>query len=568
MSDCSPITAATAVPLEIRHPAVIVWSALFGSVAVLAAWLARDTGLGVFRAFALVPLWAAVVALPAALPRRLPWKLRPALVAAFAVAVLGWLWWPRTGFALGATTARLQLAAALFAVVTFAGYFLASYSSHALRETSHTALARLAPLGRLVGAAAAVLVGALLAWLYFRLAWIGVAERAFVGVVLVLGVEAALRALFRFYQPPQLRAASPAAFGDSVLLPALFGEAGPFRSLVASLERNFGLRLADAWLWQLARAAAAPLALLFLVGLWLSTAVTRVPVDAAGVAIVNGAFQPQALPPGLHFHAPWPWGRIVAVPTRVREISLGFERDLAGPVLWAEKHFEGEQNLLVGNGQELLTVNVPIHFRVRDAVASLRRTSDPAAALTALGSRALIDLAAEHDAFSLMTTERAALAAQLHARLQAASDRLGFGLEIVFVGLKDVHPPVPVAPAYQDVVSAEEERSALVDEARRHAIDTLGAARTEATRLRAAADAAAIARRAQAAGETVRFLAPLDTWREHRTLFAFRLRAEATETAFARARALHLVPAGAARRTLLLGFDSAAAPAASLEPKP
>lgn len=567
MSAYSPITSATATPRESRHPAVPVWSALFGTVAVLAAWFARDTGLGVFRAFALLPLWAAVVAIPAALPR-LPWKLRPVLVAAFALTLLAWLWWPRPGFAIGATLARLQLAAALFAVVTFAGYFLASYSSHALRESPHTALARLAPLGRLVGAAAAVLVGALLAWLYLRLSWIGVAEQTFVGVAIVLGVEATLRALLRFYQPPQLRAVSPAAFGDSVLLPALFGEAGPFRSLVASLERNFGLRFAEAWLWQLARAAVAPLALLFVAGLWLSTAVTRVPVDAVGVAVIDGAFQPRALPPGLHFHAPWPWGRVVAVPTRWQDISLGFERDLAGPVLWAEKHFEGEQNLLVGNGQELLTVNVPIHFRVRDAVASLRRTSDPAAALTALGSRALIDLAAEHDAFSLMTTDRAALTAQLHARLQAASDRLGLGLEIVFVGLKDVHPPVPVAPAYQDVVSAEEERVALVDEARRYAIDALGTARTEAARLRAAADASATARRAQAAGETARYLAPLDTWREHRALFAFRLRAEATEATLARARALHLVPAGAAGRTLLLGFDSAAAPSAVIEPKP
>lgn len=557
MSAPSAASSSPLAPRETRHPAVLVWAVLFASSALLAAWLARDTGLGVFRAFALLPLWGATLAFFHAAPR-LPWKLRPILAAAGALAVLAWLWWPRSGFALGATIARLQLAAALFAVVTFAGYFLASYSSHALRATPHTALSLLAPLGRLVGAAAAALAGTLLAWLYFRVSWLGAVESVLLGLALILGVETLLRTLLRFYQPRQWRADAAGGFGASVLLPALFGERGPFRALVVVLERNFGLRFADAWLWQLARAAAAPLALLFLLGLWVSTAVTRVPVDAAGVAIFNGAFQPHALPPGLHVHAPWPWGRVIAVPLRLQEISLGFERDLAGPVLWAEKHFEGEQNLLVGHGQELVTVNVPIHFRVRDAVASLRRTDRPAAALTALGSRALLDLAAGHDAFSIMTTDRAALAAQLRERLQSASDRLELGLEIVFVGLKDVHPPVPVAPAYQDVVSAEEERVALVDTARRHAIETTSAARTEAAQLRALADANAAARRALAAGETARFLAPLDTWRRQRALFAFRLRAEATEAAFRRARALHLVPAGASR-TLLLGLDAATA---------
>jgi len=128
-----------------------------------------------------------------------------------------------------------------------------------------------------------------------------------------------------------------------------------------------------------------PLMLIGLLGAWGSTAVTRVPVDSEGVLVTQGEFQDVTLAPGLHFHAPWPWGRVELVPTtRVQELSLGFGRDLAGPVLWTEKHFEEEQNLLIGQGEELLTVNVPVHFRIRDAVAFARRTSNSHAALTAL----------------------------------------------------------------------------------------------------------------------------------------------------------------------------------------
>ena len=326
------------------------------------------------------------------------------------------------------------------------------------------------------------------------------------------------------------------------------------------------MRLADAWLARFARALAGPLALLGLLGLWLSTAITRVPVEGRGVLLLRGEFQEPALPPGLHLHAPWPWARIIVVPTeRVQEIALGFERDLAGPVLWAEKHFEGEQNLLVGQGEELLTINVPVHYRVRDAVAFLRHTGDARAALDSLGYHELLGVTATHTAFGLMTSDREEVSARLRSGLQSACDRLGLGLEIVFVGLKDVHPPVPVAPSYQDVVSAEEQSVSLVDQARAYAEQTLSGARLASSQARLQADSAAAARLARARGETARFLAPLPSWRAHGDVFSARLRLESVEAALADIRQLYVVPACARRRAgFFLGADApAAVPAAT-----
>lgn len=533
----------------------------FGLAVVASFLLVQRTGLFVFAALAGLSGWGVALAVGNLLPRW-PWRLRSVLrllIVASVVAVPAWIYLTPHLMFTGATTSVLQLAAVGMAVVAFGFHFLATYASHVGRETPAPILATLVPLARLVAVAHALLVVALLVRLYGNRSWFHPIEIACNAATLALVAEAALHAMGRFYQPARLREAG-GVFGRSILLPAVFGERDPLRSLSATLEKTFGIRLADTWLVQLTRLLIGPLALLGLVGMWASTALTSVPIDSRGVLVQRGAFAPDALPPGLHFHLPWPWSRIEVVPTeRVQEIALGFERDLAGPVLWAEPHFEGEQNLLVGQGEELLTINVPIQFRVRDAVAFLRRSSDPRAALQSLGYRELLSLTTMHTAFGLMTTDRVEITTKLRANLQAAVDRLGLGLEIVFVGLKDVHPPVPVAPSYQDVVSAEEQRSALVDHARTYVVQAGIAAALSATQMRLTAETAATERRSRASGEAARFLAPLSVYRDSPEVYTTRRRLEATEAALADIRHLVLVPRETrARANFYLGVDATA----------
>ncbi len=550
-----------ASPEEYQRPRglVLALAAAFALAAVASWLLARRTGMVIFAALAGLAGWALVNAVAAALPR-LPFRLRGifcALGTAAVIAVPATFYLLPPAVAAGATTALLQASAVALAILGFGFHFLATFGANVARQTPSAILDALVPLARLLAAAHALVLAVLLARLYTQHNWLRPVEITLNLATAALITEALLHSIARLYQPARLRA-QEAVFGRSVLLPALFGERGPLRSLAATLEKTFGVKLGETWLVQLARLVAAPLALLGVLGLWLSTAVTRVPVESRGVLVSRGAFAPDALAPGLHFHAPWPWGRVIVVPTeRVQEVSLGFERDLAGPVLWTEKHFEGEQNLLVGQGEELLTINVPMHYRVRDAVAFLRHTGDARAALEALGYRALLTVTTTHTAFGLMTTDRAEITEKLRAELQTASDRLKLGLEIVFVGLKDVHPPVAVAPAYQDVVSAEEQRAALVDLARTYVVQAGVAAQVSAAQIRLTAQTTATERRARAGGEAARFLAPLAAYREQPEVFTTRRRLETLEAALGDIRQLILVPRDArARVNFYLGLDA------------
>ncbi|MEI9999292.1 MAG: protease modulator HflK [Verrucomicrobiota bacterium] len=203
---------------------------------------------------------------------------------------------------------------------------------------------------------------------------------------------------------------------------------------------------------------------------------------------------------------PWPLQDVALVETdRVREISLGFEQDLAGPVLWTEPHYVGEQNLLVGDGESLLTIDVPIQYQVADPVAFLTATSDPAAALKSLAERRLVQAAQSRESFAIMTSGRTQIAAEIEQGLQEEADRHGLGLKILFVGLKDVHPPVDVAPAYEKVVSSQERKEAAIDLARAYEAQVLPDAQTDANRLISDAGAAATQRLDQATGEARRF---------------------------------------------------------------
>lgn len=531
--------------------------------------LAKTTGLPFLRPLAMLAGWIVVAAAAGTLPKfRYGFRWISGLAAVvLAVWLPGRYYLPGRALFSAVSDDSLRLMMVAFGIAAFLIHFLATYGGRLREEENDAFLDALVPSQRLMAASLALCVAALASQLYLQKFWLRTLEVSLAFVFLALLVETALRLLARLYQPKRLR--QPFVLGSSLLLPAVFGQAGPLQSLSVALEKTFGVKLGDAWLIVLAKNLLAPFAFFLLLAIWLSTGMTRVPVDAEGVLAINGAYQASSLKPGLHVHAPWPWGKVSIVPTsKIQELSLGFEQDLSGPILWAEKHFVGEQNVLVGQGEELLTFNVPVLFRIKSPVDFLSRTSDHIASLSALGDRELLMLSGQHSSFQLMTTDRDEVAAALHQKLQADCDALRLGIEIVFVGLKDVHPPVEVAPAFQDVVSAEEQKISLIDQARTYSVLTGADASILSFQARSQSDSASTERLSKATGESSRFLAPLATWKAQPGILSVRLKLEALEEALRPVRQLLLVPAGTHQRTTFLLGDGTPTPAAESLPAP
>lgn len=539
--------------------------AVFGGVAALQWALARFAWPGVLPGLVLVALWCLLVAFaqPAwsrlhASPENISRRRRLvrlaslaalAAASAFAAFVFAYLAFTalRAGQALpaaprssaGGASGTLTRTALLSGAAAFLLYFL----RHAL--TGLEAPRRADPRGGIalllglltLQAVAALVRHAAPAWDFSRAAGLFT-----LGVALYLPLEWAFAWVLRYFHAPEQRRVH--AFSGHSLALAMFNGRSPAQVLAVSIQESFGLEIRDSWLARYARLCVEPLLLVLVLAGWLSTSLVLVPPDSEAVRVTWGRFQPNTLGPGLHFVAPWPVEHVRIVSARrVQEFSLGFDRDLGGPVLWTEVHFSGESNLLVGNGEEVLTFNVPILFDLASPLAAERAVADPGRLLSNLAYRELLLATAPRDSFGIMTSDRDAVGETIRAGLQSAADRLALGARIRHVGLKDIHPPVDVAPAYQEVISAREQRRMMIDLAAANRITGLAEAKTEAFQARRTAESFSADRVAAVAGEASILTGRVEARRVDPALFDFRHRMLVAEEVLPRLRLILTDPA-------------------------
>jgi membrane protease subunit HflK len=426
-------------------------------------------------------------------------------------------------------TVPLRVATVTFLATACAFYFFGNFARAVADRVGSDALSPILTLTRIASLASFAAAGLIFLFLSTTRdysAWLG---WLLIGFTAFLITEALIRFAVRFYQPKSLRK-PPGPAGNSLVLDALVGRGHGLGSAVKGFEDLLGAKLSEMWIVRYLRQTIEIIIIGTIVLGWLSTCFTSVPAGSRAVRMFFGRYQPVPLSPGLHVTWPWPIEQLEIVETEtIRQISIGFDKDLSGPVLWTEPHFEGEKNLLVGDGESLLTIDVPIFYRISDPVRYLETTTDAEQALLALANRKLIQVAGSRDSFQIMTEQRAEIARQLRESLQHEVDQLGLGLQIVFVGLKDVHPPVDVAPAYQAVVSAQEEKDRMIDLARASRAKLLPEAQAEANRIRVEQEAAYQKRVAAAKGEAARFSAIVQADRENSAVFRFRLKLDAIE---------------------------------------
>lgn len=444
----------------------------------------------------------------------------------------------------------LRVATVVFLSLGCVCYFFGNFARAVAERVGSSLLAPLLAMMRIASFAA--FISAALIFLFISTtrdysAWFGWVLFAFTGFLVL---EALLRFGLRFYQPKSIRAI-PGPAGTSPILEALFGRSQGLGSTVQGFEELLGVKLLDVWIVRYLRQTTELILLGTIILGWLSTCLTSVPAGSRAVRILFGRYQPVALSPGLHLTWPWPIEQLAIVETEsVRQVSLGFDKDLSGPILWSEPHFEGEKNLLVGDGESLLTIDVPILYRISDPVRYLETTTDAEKALLVLAERKLIQIAGSRGSFQIMTSERAEIARKLREALQ--SEVTSLGLQIVFVGLKDVHPPVDVAPAFQEVVSAQEEKEKTIDLARASRAETLPAAKAQAQRMQVQADANYKERVAAAQGSAARFTAIIDADRENSAVFRLRLKLDVLDQVLGKATKTILAVPDSSRQDLYL----------------
>jgi regulator of protease activity HflC (stomatin/prohibitin superfamily) len=375
--------------------------------------------------------------------------------------------------------------------------------------------------------------------------WEHVVAYAIPILMVVLAIEAAANFVLDIYRP-RLAGVEPRACFDSRLL-GLFAEPGGIaHSIAEAINYQFGFKVSQTWFYQLLERAAAPLLATGAVALWLLTCVVvvqpyeHVVIERFGRQL-NAA---EPLGPGLHLKWPWPLEKARAYSTgRLHQLSVGFKvfdavpdqsKAVGSVQLWTDEQHMGHEHFdflvcptrVAGEAAtpeeppedpaeatpdapvHLMRLEVVVQYRIQPA--QLTRYSqtlvDPGAALRALAWEEASRFMASTTAERLLGAELAQVGATLKARLaQRVAD---LGLEVVYVGVTNVHPEKSVAEAYRNVVKAEQERVASIRGALVAEDEALSKAAGDVRTARALVAAVERARKAgEALGETAAALA-------------------------------------------------------------
>ena len=315
-------------------------------------------------------------------------------------------------------------------------------------------------------------------------------------LLVILGAETGLNVVLDIYRPRVKGRHARSAF-DSRLL-GIISEPGKILHTAAdAIDYQFGFKVSQTWFYKLLGKAIVPLILFGAVTLYLLSCI--VVVSANEAAIIEHFGNPvkdngdvRIIGPGLSFKWPWPIDVAYKYPTKmVSQLCIGFVPEIDAktgypvrePRLWGEEHYAEEHNLLIASRQtaaassagavpvSLVVAAVPVQYRIKDLYSFIYNHKDSEKLLETICYRELTRFAAgagiEVDeaadvADSLLGAGRAKAKRILSQRIQAAADRAGLGVEIVFLGLQGLHPPSEVAADYQKVVGAVQKKQALI----------------------------------------------------------------------------------------------------------
>ena len=333
---------------------------------------------------------------------------------------------------------------------------------------------------------------------------LGVAVRY---LLVLLGLEFLVNFVLDFYRPRVADEVVRPAF-ESRLIGLVSEPEGIAKSIADAVNYQFGFEVSATWFYKVLERAVVPLAALSIIILIGMTSVAI--VDADELAVIERFGRPTStkpVGPGLVFKWPWPVEHVrKARVGLVQEIVVGEveeehredgERDWAEEVItWTEEHkFVPSIDVLVatpddddqqrGRGASsgdsaddetvavsILRMSMPVQYTVkRDSEGFfnyLYNYSDPQEMLRDISYRELVKQAVHFDYQKIMGEQRAEVTAILDRLIQEKCNEMKLGIDIVFVGLQDVHPPTEsdVAATFQDVATAEQQRDTLIQMAR------------------------------------------------------------------------------------------------------
>ncbi len=278
--------------------------------------------------------------------------------------------------------------------------------------------------------------------------------------------------------------------------------------LLSYLEKNTGITMRSLWSMQLIKLSLPYAALLAVLLLWGATGITLVESHQEGAHYRMGRLQTETLAPGLHVTLPWPLDRVEVYDTAtVNGMTIGYVSEGDADNLWTEAHGTEEYRLLLGGGNELVSVNLRILYRIGDLRAYLTSTASPELLMSSAAYELVTLHTIELDLNTMLSTDREQFAAAFKEKLAARIAPYQTGIEITDIVLESIHPPVEVADVYQALISADIQAERILLNAKSYYIQVVGFSEVQVQDLLADAEIEKLEMNAEAKAAVAEFKA-------------------------------------------------------------
>src|SRR5262249_38863047 len=218
---------------------------------------------------------------------------------------------------------------------------------------------------------------------------------------------------------------------------------------------------------------------------WLLSGIYIVAPDQRGVVLRFGRVVRET-DPGPHYRIPWPieQGLRPSV-TAIRKEEIGFRTLEVGPPA-RYRDVEAEALMLTGD-ENIVKLEFIVQYKVRaDATGTgqfLFNVRDPEGTVRAAAEAAMREVVGRNAIDEVLTEGKEEVQVEAQRVLQQILDRYTSGIEVVTLKLQDVDPPDQVSDAFKDVISAQQDKERLINEARGYANDVVPRARGQAAQL-------------------------------------------------------------------------------------
>jgi membrane protease subunit HflK len=163
-----------------------------------------------------------------------------------------------------------------------------------------------------------------------------------------------------------------------------------------------------------------------------------------------------------------------------------------------------ESTMLTGD-LNVAVVEWVVQYRIANAYDYLFHVRDADAVFRDLTQAIMQQMIGDRTLTEVVTLGRRDIEVAVQQQLQQAADHYGMGLHVDQVVMQDVNPPDPVKPSWDEVTRAQQERDALINQAREQYNQVIPRARGEAEQAILASEGYTLDRINRAQGDAARF---------------------------------------------------------------